>query len=147
MRFLKEGDKGAVKATDASVTNIWSWKWPDEPLQHSFDKIGPVKYTLGECIRKIDVAGIAWCLWCEDKISYGSNGKKHLVNHCSTDKHLDILKVRVTNYQIGGVGPSSLDAGADQSMKVEKSLVFSPYSRKPVHVQQLVQGVKLVLNL
>ena len=55
--------------------------------------------------------------------------------------------MRVTNYQIGGVGPSSLDAGADQSMKVGKSLVFSPYSRKPVRVKQLVQGVKLVLNL
>ena len=81
-----------MKATDASVKNKWSWKWPDEPLQHSFDKIGPVKYTLGECIRKIDVAGTAWYLLCEVKISYGSNGKKHLVNHCSTDKHLDRLK-------------------------------------------------------
>ena len=34
MRFLKEGDKTAVKAIDSSVKNRWSWKWPDEiPLE------------------------------------------------------------------------------------------------------------------
>ena len=36
MRFLKEGDKTAVKAIDSSVKNRWSWKWPDEILEHSF---------------------------------------------------------------------------------------------------------------
>ena len=35
---------------------------------------------------------------------------------CVTDKHLERLKVRVTNYQIGGVDPLS------QHQKAEKSI-------------------------
>ena len=52
MRFLKEGDKTAVKAIDSSVKNGWSWKWPDEILEHSFGNFGPIKYKIGECIKK-----------------------------------------------------------------------------------------------
>ena len=52
MRFLKEGDKTAVKAIDSSVKNRWSWKWPDEILEHSFGNFGPIKYKIGECIKK-----------------------------------------------------------------------------------------------
>ena len=55
MRFLKEGDKTAVKAIDSSVKNRCSWKWPDEILEHSFGNFGPIKYKIGECILKIDV--------------------------------------------------------------------------------------------
>ena len=66
MRFLKEGDKTAVKAIDSSVKNRWSWKWPDEILEHSFGNFGPIKYKIGECIKKIDVPGTAWCMWCEE---------------------------------------------------------------------------------
>ena len=94
MRFLKEGDKTAVKAIDSSMKNRWSWKWPDKILEHSFGNFGPIKYKIGECIKKIDVPGTAWCMWCEDKISYANNGKKHLMRHCVTDKHLERLKVK-----------------------------------------------------
>ena len=52
MRFLKEGDKTAVKAIDSSVKNHWSWKWPDAILEHSFGNFGPIKYKIGECIKK-----------------------------------------------------------------------------------------------
>ena len=44
-------------------------------------------------------------MWCEDKISHANNGKNNF-DTCVTDKHLERLKVRVTNYQIGGIGPS-----------------------------------------
>ena len=37
---------------------------------------------------------------------------------CVTDKHLERLKVRVTNYQIGAVGPSN------QDQKVEKQQII-----------------------
>ena len=74
MRFLKEGDKASVKTIDSSVRNKWSWKWTEEVVERSFDRgIGKVKYKLGDCISKVDIPGVAWCLWCEDKISYGSN--------------------------------------------------------------------------
>ena len=48
-------------------------------------------------------------MWCDDKVRYGKNGKKHLMGHCVTDKHLEGLKVGVTNYQTGVVGPLILD--------------------------------------
>ena len=60
MRFLKEGDKTAVKAIDSSVKNRWSWKWPEEILEHSFWNFGPIKYKIEECIKNIDVPGTAW---------------------------------------------------------------------------------------
>ena len=41
MRFLKEGyNKTAVKVIDSTVKNRWSWKWPYERLEHSFQNIG-----------------------------------------------------------------------------------------------------------
>ena len=53
-------------------------------LSRDVQKVGKVNYTLGECIKKIDVDGVAWCLWCQDKVSYGKKGKQHLVEHCSS---------------------------------------------------------------
>ena len=52
MRFLKEGyNKTAVKAIVSSVKNLWSWKWPDECLEHSYGNVGPIKYKIGDCIK------------------------------------------------------------------------------------------------
>ena len=107
MKFLKEGDKAAVKNIDAKVKNKWSWKWVEETLSRDILKVGPVRYKLGDCIAKIDVAGVAFCKWCEDKITYSGNGKKHLISHCNTEKHVEKLKTRATNYQLGGVGDTS----------------------------------------
>ena len=52
MLFLKEGDKTDLKAIDSSLENCWSWKWPEERLEHSFGNVGPVKYKIGDCIKK-----------------------------------------------------------------------------------------------
>ncbi|KAK3767550.1 hypothetical protein RRG08_029569 [Elysia crispata] len=148
MRFLNEGDKGAVKATDASVKNKWSWKWPDEPLQHSFDKIGTAKYTLSECIRKIDVAGTAWCLWCEDKISNGSNGKKHLVNHCSTDKHLDRLKNLTPSLKKTAIAALSIFHGpqVESSFSLMKDMMSMKPGSMSVASFSSIQTVKYYLK-
>ena len=97
MKFLKESDKALVKDIDNKVKNKWSWKWAGEVLSRDVPKVGPVTYTLGECLVKIDVAGVAFCKWCEDKVAYGGNGKKHLVAHCNTDKHVQRLRVRCTS--------------------------------------------------
>ena len=69
-------------------------------------------------------------MWCEDKISYANNGKKHLMRHCVTDKHLERLKVRVTNYRIGGVGPSNQDQGEGKGQKVERQQNFFSIFKK-----------------
>lgn len=107
MKFLKEADKAAVKAIDAGVKNKWSWKWQEEVLRRDIQRIGPVMYKLSDCFEKVDVAGVAYCKWCNDKVLYGGNGKKHLISHCSSDKHIKHLTLRATNYQLGGVGPPS----------------------------------------
>ena len=73
---------------------------------------------------------VVWVPWCEDKISYANNGKKHLMRHCVTDKHLERLKVRVTNYRIGGVGPSNQDQGEGKGQKVEKQQNFFSIFKK-----------------
>ena len=111
MRFFKEGYKTAAKAIDSSVKNRWSWKWADERLEHSFGNVGPIKK------KKNDVPGTAWCMWCEHKISFANKGK-NLMRYCVTDKQLEGLKVRVTNYQIGVVGP------LNQHQKAEKQQII-----------------------
>ena len=52
MWFLKEGSKTAAKAIVSSVKKLWSWKWPDERLEHSFGNVGPIKHKIGDCIKK-----------------------------------------------------------------------------------------------
>ena len=52
MRFFKECNKTAAKAIVSSVKKRWSWKWPDEGLAHSFGNVGPIKYKIGDCIKK-----------------------------------------------------------------------------------------------
>ena len=60
---FEEGDKIAVKAINSSVKKR---KLPDE---HSFGNVGPIKYKIGDCIN-LSVPWIAWCMFCEDKISW-----------------------------------------------------------------------------
>ena len=50
MRFLKEDDKTVVKAIDTSMKNRW--------FEHSFGNFGPIKYKIGECIKKLTFLGL-----------------------------------------------------------------------------------------
>ena len=52
------------------------------------------------------------------KISLENKGNKHLMRYCVTDKQLEGLKVRVTNYQIVVVGP------LNQHQKAEKQQII-----------------------
>ena len=130
MKFLKESDKALVKDIDNKVKNKWSWKWAGEVLSRDVPKVGPVTYTLGECLVKIDVAGVAFCKWCEDKVAYGGNGKKHLVAHCNTDKHVQRLRVRCTNYSLGGTFAGAQKDKTKDSETGGKSSLFSIFSMK-----------------
>ena len=58
MRFLKEGYKTAAKAMFSLVKNHRSWKWTDERLEHSFGNVGPIKYKIGDCIKKLMFVGL-----------------------------------------------------------------------------------------
>ena len=70
MKYLKEADSAAIKTIDSEVKNKWSWRWTKEVIvrgQRS-RKAGVVNYSLGDCFSKVDVAGAAYCNWCEEKI-------------------------------------------------------------------------------
>ena len=75
MKFLKEGDKAAVKIIDSNSVNKWCWKWPEEIIKCNIPKVGEVHYKLDECIKKVDIDGHGWCLWCDDKILSASNSE------------------------------------------------------------------------
>ena len=49
---MKEGYKTAAKAMVSSVKSRWSWKCTDERLEHSFGNVGPIKYKIGDCVKK-----------------------------------------------------------------------------------------------
>ena len=133
-RFLKDGDSAGVKKIDASVQNKWSWKWQHEVLTRQL-LVGTVSYKLGDCIFKIDKPGHAWCKWCQDFVKYGTAGKKHLVRHCGTEKHVKHLRTISGNYMLGSVkAPSStLSTSAEPKEKVFsmfKSSISKPTSEQ-----------------
>ena len=65
MRSSKEDDKTPVKVIDSSVENCWSWKGPDERLEHSFKNVVPIKYKIRDCIKEkltfLGLHGIGLC--------------------------------------------------------------------------------------
>ena len=40
------------------MKNSWSWIWLDECLEHSFGNVGPIKYKIGDCIKKLIFLGL-----------------------------------------------------------------------------------------
>ena len=54
IRFLKEGYKTTAK-------NRWSWRWPDKHLEHSSGNGGPIKYKIGDRLKKLRFLGLHVC--------------------------------------------------------------------------------------
>lgn len=52
--------------------------------------------------RKPVQEGVVYCSWCKDKILYKATGKKSIVAHMNTAKHLTELKERRTNSNLPG---------------------------------------------
>lgn len=78
-----------VNAIDAGVKNRFRWQWLE-----SKDDAGQF---LSDYIRKLDVAGVAKCIICDDKIKYASSGKKALVCHGNSQMHQKRKKERDSN--------------------------------------------------
>ena len=124
-RFLKEGDSTSVKKIDVGVENKWSWKWQDEIVTRQLIE-GTVSYKMRDCIFKYDVAGEAWCKWCEDKLKYGSSGKKALHKHCGTVKHIKHLRTIAGNYMITTMkSPSTSLKSIGESRQDDSQKLFS----------------------
>ena len=54
-RFIERREEAEVTVIDKTVRNKWSWKWTEKLVDGTI---------LGECIRKLSRAGLAYCLWC-----------------------------------------------------------------------------------
>ena len=79
---------------DKTVRNKWSWKWTEKLVAGTI---------LGEFIRKLPRAGLAYCLWCRCDVNYGSRGWKAIEQHCQKDKHREEKKTRETNFSLPGM--------------------------------------------
>ena len=70
-----------AKKIDEKVKNKWNWAWLQEK-----DVNGDY---LSDYMRKIDACGLAFCIYCNKTLSYGSTGKSDLFKHAkSSPKHL-----------------------------------------------------------
>ena len=63
----RQSQSASIKLIDKNIKNRFKWIWLEEK-----DCSGEY---FSQYIRKIEEPGIAWCLYCKEKIKYGSGGK------------------------------------------------------------------------
>ena len=94
MRFLTESDHCGAEATDKGLKNRWRWSWLSEQDKDDID--------WREWCKKIEIAGMCFCIVCSKAISYGTTGKKSLRLHCEDKKHINNIKCLKKNTTIPG---------------------------------------------
>jgi hypothetical protein len=100
--LLKRGDTRLAEV-DRGIRNPFRWDWLDvkvniEVRVHGVSRAETV--TLGDSIEKCVETGVAFCRLCESKLKYSSSGKKSLMDHIKSKKHLDNFSVTISNQQI-----------------------------------------------
>ena len=85
--FVESG--AAVSAIDCGVRNKFKWRWMGEKDAHGV--------SLSDYIRKTKTPGKAFCLYCESYILYGSTGKKAIMLHAQSMKHVQKRELRPTS--------------------------------------------------
>jgi hypothetical protein len=73
MQFLTESDHCGAEATDKGLKNRWRWSLLSEKDKDGID--------WREWCKKIDIAGMCFCIVCSKTIRYGTTGKKSLRLH------------------------------------------------------------------
>ena len=71
--ILDRKDEAKLKEIDATVRDKWSWDW----MQRSVDGT-----LTSECIRKIELAGKAFCEWCNSDITLMINLSENYPAYC-----------------------------------------------------------------
>jgi hypothetical protein len=96
-RFVEA--KASLKDLEKSVKNKFRWDWLSEEVESkSLFRGKTLKGKIGDCIRKVDVAGRAQCTWCNDVINYEAAGKKVSVFVYTSSG--DLRKILNKNYMI-----------------------------------------------
>ena len=73
---------------DAGVKIKFKWDW----LQNKVDS----DEYFSDCFRNLKDAGLVYSVYCEDKINYGSSGKKALRRHVKRPSHVTESKEKAT---------------------------------------------------
>ena len=68
-----------IALIEDKVKNKFKWSWLEEK-----DHLGDY---FSVYVRKLKVAGLAECIWCNDHLKYASRGKQCLRDHAKTSKH------------------------------------------------------------
>lgn len=88
-------NKGAsVKIVDAGLKNKWRREWLEEK--------DVLKRPFSLWVRKIDAPGAAFCILCNQKLQYGSSGKKALATHSKHPDHLKLLDAQKLTQTVPG---------------------------------------------
>ena len=74
MSFLFLIDVGLKLQCDSKIGKRFCWSWLEQTVIVSLHMGDNVTTTLKEFVRKPDIAGKAWCSWCQDLIDYSSRG-------------------------------------------------------------------------
>ena len=73
-KIISQENNKSRREVDAGCKNEnWSWNWSWlEDVSGDF---------ISDYIRKIDASGLAFCIYCNKPVSYGSSGEKDILAH------------------------------------------------------------------
>ena len=72
-KLVNRSESEDARKIDAIFKNKWKWSWLEEK-----DENGDYLSTY---VRKINVSGSAFCIYCNKTLVYGNAGKKDLLKH------------------------------------------------------------------
>lgn len=78
-----------LEKLEAGITNKWRWEWMTEKNDD-----GQEHRTW---LKKLDLPGTCFCIFCSKAFKYGSSGKKSLIRHANHPSHKKHIKVRFVN--------------------------------------------------
>ena len=99
---IDKRDEAKVREIDAGLKNKFRWDWFDRKVTITpvDGKHEPVSVTIGDFVKKLDVAGKALCTVCDDVVNYGSRGLKAFECHALTAKHRKQTFLLKSNYSL-----------------------------------------------
>ena len=84
-KIINRSESEDARKIDATCKNKWKWSWLEEK-----DENGDY---LSSYVRKINVSGSAFCIYCNKPLVYGNTGKKDLLKHATkSTEHLSSKK-------------------------------------------------------
>ena len=84
-KIINRSESEDARKIDATCRNKWKWSWLEEKDENCD--------YLSSYVRKIDVFGFAFCIYCKKPLIYGNTGKKDLLKHATkSTEHLSSKK-------------------------------------------------------